>query len=324
MTSSLLNGTATQIKHWSSIKEAGTLLGLKFLWKIHKVFGRKAVSILLIPTVLYFLIFKSVARKSSQDYLAIHYQCFPDYWTHKPGIRAVAQHFRVFAETVVDKLLSWVIEMDTKRFDIQDLKYVETQFEDPRGQLIIGSHFGNLEYFRGFVHRYKDRVINILIHDKHAANYSSLMQQLNSESRLNIFQVEEFDIQTMLKIKTKIDNGEWIFIAGDRTPPSGSTRTTEVQFMGRTVEFPIGPYMLAKGLACPVQLVFAHCDYSKADRPVRFQLSHFAERIVLDRKTRDQQLQKYAQRYANALEQECAKAPFQWFNFYDYWSIRND
>ena len=306
-------------RHWSSIQEAGTLFGLRFLWLVHKLLGRKAVSILLIPTVAYFLIFRSKARNSSFEYLNTHYQYFPQAWDHKPGIRDVARHFREFAETIVDKLLSWFIHIDAEDFDVEDLRYVESQLADPQGQVIIGSHFGNLEYCRGFMHRYNQKVINILVHDKHSENYNRIMLQLNSESRLNIFQVEEFDIPTMLKIKNKMYKGEWIFIAGDRTPPSGNERTVNVDFLGRTAALPIGPYMLAKGLDCPVKLVFASYDYSQPDLPVRFQLSHFAERIELDRKNREQQLQEYAQRYANELERHCEHSPFQWFNFYNYW-----
>ncbi|MBX2849936.1 MAG: hypothetical protein KTR16_16545 [Acidiferrobacterales bacterium] len=319
MVTSLSNTESVDTRHWSSVREAGTLFGLRFLWLVHKLLGRKAVSILLIPTVAYFLVFRSKARRSSLDYLKTHYQYFPNAWTRKPGLRDVARHFREFAETVVDKLLSWLIHIDAEDFDVEDLRYVEAQLANPEGQLIIGSHFGNLEYCRGFMHRYNHKVINILVHDKHSENYNTIMQQLNSESRLNIFQVEEFDIPTMLKLKNKIDDGEWIFIAGDRTPPSGNERTVTVDFMGRKAALPIGPYMLAKGLDCPVQLVFASYDYSQPELPVRFKLSHFAERIELRRPHREQQLLDYAQAYAKELERHCQQAPFQWFNFYDYW-----
>ena len=169
-----------EVSHWSSVKEAGTLLGLRFLWLVHKVFGRKAVSILLIPTVAYFMLFRHKARSSSFDYLNTHYEKFPDAWSRKPTIFDVARHFREFAETVVDKLLSWFVDIDANDFDVEDLRYVESQLENPQGQLIIGSHFGNLEYCRGFMHRYNHKVINILVHDKHSENYTTMMQQLNS------------------------------------------------------------------------------------------------------------------------------------------------
>jgi len=307
-------------RHWSSIKEAGTLLGLKFLWLMHRIFGRGMVSFMLLPTVAYFVVFRPATRRSSENFLQTHYQKFPAFWTKKPGLKNVARHFWEFAETVVDKLLSWFIDIDAEQFDIQDPEYIEQAMADPRGRLIIGSHFGNLEYCRGFVHRYRERVINILIHDKHSENYNALMRQLNPESRINIFQVSEFDVSNMLRIKAKIDAGEWIFIAGDRSPPSGPQRTVAVEFIGQTSYMPIGPYMLAHALACPVDLLFTYCDYGSKDKSIKVELTSFAERIQLNRKHREQQLQEYTQRYAKVLESHCEIAPYQWFNFYDFWA----
>ena len=310
---------AASSTHWSSIREAGSLFGLKFLWLMHRIFGRWMVSFMLFPTVVYFLLFRVQTRRSSYAFLLIHYRYFPEYWAKKPNYINVARHFWEFAEAVVDKLMSWAIDINADEFYIQDEEYLERLMADKRGRLIIGSHFGNLEYCRGFVHRYRDKVINILIHDKHAENYNALMTQLNSESRVNIFQVSDFDIPTMLRIKAKIDAGEWMFIAGDRSPPSGSRRTADVKFMGKTAALPIGPYMLAKGLACPVELIFSCYDYNSKKEKIRVELMSFTERVVLDRKNRDQQLQAYAQRYALALEKQCARTPYQWFNFYDFW-----
>jgi predicted LPLAT superfamily acyltransferase len=226
----------------------------------------------------------------------------------------------VFAETVVDKLLSWFVDIDATRFVIAHPERVDEIMSDARGQLIIGSHFGNLEYCRGFMHRYRDKVINILVHDKHSENYNTVMRQLNPDSRLNVFQVTDFDIPTMLKIKAKIDAGEWVFIAGDRSPLSGELRTVPATFLNRCAQLPVGPYLLAKGLGCPVKMMFSYCDYFAAGKPVYFDIVALADKVTLDRKQRSAQLQNYAQRYADALQQQCAKAPFQWFNFYDFWA----
>ena len=162
-------------------------MGLKFLWLMHRIFGRGMVSVMLLPTVAYFLLFRPETRRSSKQFLLVHHQKYPQFWNHTPRLRNVARHFWEFAETVVDKLLSWFVDIDAEQFDIQDPEYIEQAMADPRGRLIIGSHFGNLEYCRGFVHRYRERVINILIHDKHSENYNTLMRQLNPESRVNIF-----------------------------------------------------------------------------------------------------------------------------------------
>lgn len=307
-------------KHWSSVKEAGTLLGLQFLRLVHRVFGRWLVSLMLLPTVVYFMLFRPASRRSSQDYLKAHYAAYKQNWPKAPGLIDTAKHFYVFAQTVVDKLLSWFVDIDVDQFVIEHPERIEELMADQRGQLIIGSHMGNLEYCRGFMQRYRSKVINILVHDKHSENYNTLMQQLNPNSRLNVFQVAEFDISTMLKIKAKIDAGEWVFIAGDRSPLSGQERTVEVDFLGRKAQLPVGPYMLAKGLGCPVKLMFSYCDYANKGNMVHFEVTSFAEKIILNRKDREQGLKQYAQLFANELEKQCVKAPLQWFNFYDFWA----
>ncbi|MGH1428520.1 MAG: hypothetical protein ACRBEE_11325 [Arenicella sp.] len=313
-------------QHWASIQEAGTLFGLKFLWGVHKVLGRKAVSILLYPTVVYFILFRPASRAASLDFLRTHAKAYPQMWKTEPGIRHAARHFFEFAETVVDKLLAWYVHIDADSFDVQNPHVIENLMADERGQLVIGTHMGNLEYCRGFMQRYRDKVINILIYDKHAANYAAIMQALNPDSRLNIFQVDDFEVDTMLKLKAKIDQGEWVFIAGDRIPLTGLARTVDVDFMQRTAPLPIGPYMLAKALGCPVKLMFAYRDYSIKEEKVFFEVVPFAEKIEFSRKNRMADIQAYAQRFAQEFETHCAKVPYQWFNFFPFWkdSIHSD
>ena len=306
-------------QHWSSAKEAGTLFGLRFLWLIHKTLGRRVLSILLLPTVAYFVIFRSDSRKASQQFLNNHYQQYPEAWKKAPTFSDTISHFRQFAETVVDKLSSWYVEIDSDDFNIHSPELVKELLEDSRGQLIIGSHMGNLEYCRGFMHRYKEKTINVLLHDKHSQNYTRIMAQLNPDSRLNVYQVDEFNINTIMAFKEKIEVGEWLFIAGDRVPLTGLERTVTVDFLGKKAALPIGPYLLAKALDCPVKLMFSYQNFKDKSEQIQFDVVDFADKITLSRKDRQNDIQQYAQRFATELEKQCAKAPFQWFNFYDFW-----
>ncbi len=308
-------------QHWSTFREAGTLFGLRFLHMVYTYGGRGLLSIMLVPVALYFVLLRPPSRRASLNFLRTHQQFFPEQWDRKPGYIDVVRHFKQFAETVVEKLLAWHIELEADEFDVQNPEVIEDLMNDSRGQLIIGTHMGNLEYCRGFMQRYRKKVINILIYDKHSGNFAQMMQRLNPDSRLNVFQVDEFDVSTMLKLKTKIDQGEWVFIAGDRIPLTGLERTVQVEFMGRPAPLPIGAYMLAKALACPVKLMFAYRYADAANRDkVRFEVVPFTEKLTLDRRNRDAELQRYAQQFATEFEKQCAMVPYQWFNFYEFWS----
>ncbi|MEC8056623.1 MAG: acyltransferase, partial [Pseudomonadota bacterium] len=45
-----------------------------------------------------------------------------------------------------------------------------------------------------------------------------------------------------------------------------------------------------------------------------------ADVIDLPRKTRMQAMQTVTRQYVALLEQHCLRAPYQWFNFYHFWT----
>jgi len=312
-----VNSEAQNQPHWSGLKEAGTLRGLLFLHWVHRIFGRRFFSVLLYPVTLYFFLFKPVARRASLDFLRTHARAYPDYWPKTPGYFQVLQHFYAFGQSILDKALAWGAPLHEGEFEVGDRAQLDAFMAKENGQLIIGSHLGNLEYCRGFVQRYRQKTINALVYDQHSANFVNAMQTLYPESRIYIYQVNQLDIPLMLALKAKIDAGEWLFIAGDRIPLSGEARTLPVDFMQREAQFPIGPYMLAKLLQCEVQLMFSY----RQGKKVYFDLVPFAEQVTLPRGEQGEaRLREYAQQYASELERQCARAPLQWFNFYPYWS----
>jgi len=74
--------------------------------------------------------------------------------------------------------------------------------------------------------------------------------------------------------------------------------------------------VLAHALGCPVYLFF--CLKERDGHRLYFE--PFAERIALPRRERAAHLAEHARRYAERLEYYCRKAPFQWFNFFDFWA----
>ena len=158
--------------------------------------------------------------------------------------------------------------------------------------------------------------MNVLLHDKHAAKFASLMEHAEPDSRMNLIQVSEIDLPLALLLKEKVARGEWIVIAGDRVPLGASPRVCEARFLSDPARFPVGPMVLASILRCPVYLL--HC-YKQGDlHHLGFEL--FAEEVRVAGNTKQVALETYAQQYADALEKQLLQAPLQWFNFYDFWA----
>ena len=118
---------------------------------------------------------------------------------------------------------------------------------------------------------------------------------------------------------TRLSRGEWVAIAADRTPvrPDGQVdRTVRVPFLGKKAPFPIGPYILASLLKCPVCTLFADRD----GRTIRIRARLFSEQIILPRKERDKALVLLAERFAQELQARALAYPLDWFNFFDFWA----
>jgi len=95
-----------------------------------------------------------------------------------------------------------------------------------------------------------------------------------------------------------------------------SDRTVAVNFLGGRARLPVGPWQMAHALGVPIILGFG--VYRGSNRyTAHFEL--FSERLHLPRASRETAIAESAQRYARRLEKYVRDAPYNWFNFYDYW-----
>jgi predicted LPLAT superfamily acyltransferase len=79
---------------------------------------------------------------------------------------------------------------------------------------------------------------------------------------------------------------------------------------------PLGPYRIAAVTGAPVVLIFG---LLQPDGTYDVYFEPFAERIELRRDHRAEDAAVWAGRYAARLEARIREAPYNWFNFYDYW-----
>ncbi|MFZ6721202.1 acyltransferase [Undibacterium sp. Ji49W] len=300
-------------RHWASMNEVSFVAGMRLLFWIFRYFGRWPFRIVLYPVLLWYVLLHTAPRRASLDYLRrIH-----AYRTVRQGWLGVFWHFGAFAESILDKMLLWGGLFKTEQVQYHGQEQMHAQLLTRRGAVLICSHQGNLEMCRVLSRDFPDVKLTILVHTKHAQAFNRMLGQLDPHSQMDLLQVTEMTPATAMLLAEKIAEGGFVVIAGDRIPVAPQPRVACAKFLGKDAAFPVGPYVLASILQCPVYLLFSL--QLEGVPQVRFEL--LRESVRLPRKARDELLQELIAAYAARLEHYCVQAPLQWFNFYDFWHI---
>lgn len=305
--------TAEQ-RHWAHINEAGFVAGMRFLFWVCRVFGRWPFRLVLYPVLAWYVLTKPAARAASSAYLR-RVRDFGGLAYVNCGLPGVMRHFASFAECILDKMLLWGGLMNLNDTVFFGERQLDDDIANRRGGLMICSHFGNLELCRVLAKQRAGMKLTVLVHTKHAQKFNRMLAQLDPASQLNLLQVTEMSPATAMLLNERVARGEFVVIAGDRVPVTPGSRTCRASFMGEQASFPIGPYVLASLLQCPVTMLFP----VRVGRRSEIHFERLRDVIRLPRKGREEAFSALAQEYVARLEHFCLRAPFQWFNFYDFW-----
>ncbi|NML29411.1 glycosyltransferase family 2 protein [Paraburkholderia antibiotica] len=313
-TAALADGSPPQA--WWRIAERGSHLGMRVLALSCKLFGRRFTALWLHPIVAYFLLTGRAARAASDNYFTHLGAVSAPGDTPRPGWRSAYRHMLAFAQSGFDKLAAWSGRVNQSDVTFDDPSAFDALIASGKGALVIGAHLGNLEMMRALAVRGDHAKVTAVVYTEHARRFNEVLASSNRDFARHLLEVGDFGPETAVLMQQRIDAGELLVIVGDRVPAREAGRTTDAQFLGASAPFAQGPYVLAHALGCPVYLFFC----LKERDGYRMYFEPFAERIELPRRERAQHLAAWAQRYATRLEHYCRKAPYQWFNFFDFWA----
>jgi predicted LPLAT superfamily acyltransferase len=219
-----------------------------------------------------------------------------------------------FAETLLDKLLATSGRYDFAEVRLEGEEHVQALLVQGHGAILVTAHVGCLELCQALAARLPDLRLTVLVHTRHAERFNAILRRLNPGNRVELLQVTDVSAATAVELQRRVQAGEFVAIAGDRVPVDGG-RTATVPFLGAPAAFPIGAYVLASLLACP--LLMLGCVREGAGHVVRFEL--LADQLQLPRAGREQALVHWTLVFAQRLEALLVRAPYDWFNFFDFW-----
>lgn len=301
-------------RHWAWMAERGAYFGLLFCAGAYRLLGRRGCLCVLAPIVLYFYATGAHQRRASKDFLNRVYAFKAAGRT--AGFIDSYRHFFSFAARTLDTFIAWVNApraLAVVRGIDGTLREAEAS---AAGALFIISHQGSVDVARAVLDETTRKRLTILVHTRHAQNYANLLRRFRPEAVLDMMEVSELGPEAAIALQQKVDAGQWIVIAGDRTPITGERHVSTVPFLGRDAPFPTGPYVLAALLDCPVYALFC---LREGDH-FRLDVHQLADRIVLPRRDRAEALKSQVLVFAKLVEDYALREPFQWYNFFPFWA----
>ena len=290
---------------WLQQQERGTVFAMKLIVWVSLLLGRRLGRALLVPVTSYFMISSPAARRASRDYLR-------RVLDREPGWRHLFRHFYTFASVLLDRAFFVSGRLHYFRINKYGLETPRDVAAAGRGCLFLGAHLGSFEVVRIGAARKWGLTIHMMMYERNALKIKRVMESMQGGVTLKVLPIGSVD--AMIQAKQCSERGEMLAILGDRSVAQDKTVT--VPFLGREAVFPVGPILAAAALKLPVVLFFGLYMGGNAYEE-HFEL--FAERVDLGRGDRQEAARQWVRRYAERLEAYCRKAPYNWFNFFDFW-----
>jgi predicted LPLAT superfamily acyltransferase len=293
---------------WETQRERSTPRTMRLVLWLALHLGRRLMRLLLFPIVAYFLVTGGEAARASQAFLS-------HALGRKPSLAERVRHWYSFAAVMLDRIFLLSGQDGALAIEIERDDIVLEATRQGRGALLLVSHFGSFDVMRVTGLQRHQLPLRIVLDRQHGAMFTQVLEALNPALAAGVIDASQRGPALALSLKEALDQGHLLGLMGDRT--HAGQRTVRVQFMQRPARLPEHPWILASVLQVPVILAFGIYEGGNRYR-IRFEL--LAQHVLLPHADRSNAVRNYAQAYAHRLEAQVRMAPYNWFNFFDFWS----
>ena len=311
------------MKHWSKMKEvSGNGFSLRLFFFIYNILHIKNIALLLRPITFFYYCFSPAKRAVSPAFFKRRAQYKP---AAKPSATIVYKHFYSVRHSLVERIAAWrgdikVSDLIIKNRDVY--QEIITNLKEKKGCFFVCSHLGNIDLLRALaIQDNKDGVnntkVNIIIDTAMSPQFNSFMRSIQKQFGINLINSRTVGLETALLLQEKLDNGEIIVMAGDRTPSEHSQRTVLVPFLGDMIALPYGAFLLPIILKAPLYYFFALREHDLFVSKYDFFL--YKSSAIMEKKKKDDMIRALMHEYVELLEEKVLEYPLQWYNFFDIW-----
>ena len=298
-------------RDWTSTPERSNLLAIRAIAWIATHLGRPVARLVLHPIALYYLLFAPTPRRASRRYL--------NRALGRPaGWADLYRHIHCFASVALDRIWFAAGRLNLFEMHITGNDLMDRSVADARGVFLLGAHIGSFEALHAVGMSHPGLPVAMVMYPDNARMIHTVLQALAPDFEVSIIPIGQRG--SALAIRDFLDKGGLTGLMGDRFVPSDAVHggSLELMFLGRPTRFTDGPVRLAMMLRQRVMFMVGLYRGGKRYE-LRFQtLADFRE-VPADPADRERLVHATVAEYVARLEALCLEAPYNWFNFYDYW-----
>lgn len=295
---------------WHERPEAGGARAVRLMSWIARALGRPVARLVLFPVSAFFLFVRGPERVASRTFL-----------TRALGRPATlldaAKHVFTFASVTLDRVYLMTGGLDRFDAEVHGVEVLQRAVASGRGALLFGSHLGSFDALRLVGDLRRDVPVRVVIDLSQSPALSETLNALNPSLAASVIDASGDPTNVVLAIGAALQSGALVAMPADRDRPGGSM--LPVPFLGEPAPLPTAPWIAAVALDVPVLLCFG---LFRGGRRYELVFEHFADTLRAPRAERNARVAQAVAQFADRLAFHARRAPYNWFNFYDFWNTR--
>ena len=305
---------------WAAASERGSHHSLRLAGWCFRHLGAGFLRVFRAPVAAYYTLFARSARRASREYLAQLDRLEGRAGMPRRHWLDTYRHFHCFADAILDRFSFWAGAYDGFDIEINGREHMQGLIESGRGAVLVGAHLGNFDVLRA-ISRDAGVRVNVLMFTANAQRINQVLAALDPDSEVRLIEVDPSSVSSAFALRRCVERGEFVAVLGDRVRQGGRSRVSRASFLGRPACFPQGPFLMAMILGLPTLLTLA---LKTGPRRYDVYLETLAGGEAVPARERGKVLQERVEAFAARVQHYCTLAPFQWFNFYDFWAEQGD
>ncbi|MGO8917017.1 MAG: hypothetical protein ACLQJR_14025 [Stellaceae bacterium] len=293
-------------QEWTVRRERGAASLIRLMVWVARRLGRPVARLFLYPICVYFLLFSGSARKASRQYLA-------RVLARAPTMLDVLRHFHNFGACVLDRVFFLNDQIHLFDLRVHGEEAVLDIVRRGGGCVLLGAHFGSFEVVRALGRRQPGLRVSLVMYEENARKIRAALNAINPDLAMEVIGLGRSD--SMIAVAERLEQGHFVGMLADRSV--GGEGQIRYPFLGSPAAFPLGSFRLAALMKRPVVLMVG---VYRGGRRYEVFFESLPDPSRLSPRGRDEQVEDLMRRYVERIEHYCRAAPYNWFNFYDFWA----